>query len=313
MSSDKYVELTDADTWAYIEAVNAAYPEDATDSDIQEQRRFYNAMCARFYAGRPDNIAVKDEQLDVGTHSIPLRHYRPTEASPAAHVVFYHGGGFVVGNLETHDDICAELCAGSGLMLTAVDYRLAPEHTHPAPFQDALAAFRSIAQGGLPVILMGDSAGGTLAAAVSHATRSEATQPTGQLLIYPALGGDPTQGSYVEHAHAPMLTAHDMEVYYHMLTGNQPHDPLPDDPTLIPLRDTDFSGLPRTLVITAQYDPLADDGPNYCTKITEAGGQADCIEESGLVHGYLRARHSVKRAKTSFERMITGLKRLATV
>ncbi|WP_342587253.1 alpha/beta hydrolase [Hoeflea olei] len=228
-----------------------------------------------------------------------------SSAEPLGIVLYYHGGGYVLGGLDSHDSICAEICATTGYTVISVDYRLAPEHRHPAQFEDALAAFRAIAgASSLPLVLAGDSAGGNLAAAVSWATRTDLLKPAGQVLIYPALGADLTRGTFVTHANAPMLTTADMRLYDELRAGGTPPT---GDPSFTPLAADTYAGLPPTLVFTAECDPLSGDGPVYCARITEAGGQARCIEEKGLVHGYLRARHSVARARDSFGRIVDGI------
>ena len=164
-------------------------------------------------------------------------------------MLYLHGGGFVVGGLDSHDDVCAELCQRTGYELVSVDYRLAPEHLHPAAFDDALTAFEWVAKTyAQPILLAGDSAGGNLAAALAHATRGHERAPIGQVLIYPGLGGDMSKGSYVEHAEAPMLTVRDIEFYRDVRSGGPERQ---GDATVAPLADTDFSGLPPTVVVTA--------------------------------------------------------------
>ena len=220
-------------------------------------------------------------------------------------MVYFHGGGFVVGGLHSHDDICAEIAATCGVRVVSVDYRLAPEHRHPAAFDDAMAATRAVTNhfpGAL--VLAGDSAGGNLAAACAHALRGELA-PQGMVLIYPGLGGDMTRGSYIAHAHAPMLTLQDVEFYKDIRAPEG--RPLPPDPTHAPLSDSDYADLPATAIFTAQCDPLADDGPAYAARLVAAGVRATCTEEPGLVHGYLRARHSVTRARTSFDRILQAI------
>ena len=200
--------------------------------------------------------------------------------------------------------VCKRLAEGARCRVIAVDYRLAPENLHPAQFDDALAAFRHIAKTyQIPVVLSGDSAGGNLAAAVAWETRGEDHVPAGQLLIYPALGADTSKGAFISHANAPMLSTADMLYYDDLRSGDT--SPV-QDPKFTPLAATDFKAMPPTLVFTAECDPLSGDGPEYCARLREAGGKALCFEEKGLVHGYLRARHSVTRARESFARMISG-------
>ena len=226
-----------------------------------------------------------------------------------AQILYFHGGGFVVGGLHSHDSYCAEVCAATGLSLTAVDYRLAPEHIFPADYEDVLSAYRHvISQSDMPVILLGDSAGGNLAAALAHASRHEKRRPIGQVLIYPTLGNDFSHGSFTEHTEAPMLTTKDMNFYAEMRTGGDLSKW--DQKELSPLNDPDFSNLPSTWVFAAQCDPLRDDGEDYCDRVNQAGGKAQFIEETGLVHSYLLTRHSVGRAKRAFDNIVAAITRL---
>ena len=297
-----YSDLIDSSMWQFIRATARHYPADAAELSIAEQRRVYDAMCRAFAVGRPDHIKVVDNRVGA----VGLRHY--SAGGGGVSIVYFHGGGFVMGGLDSHDDVCAEICAATGYDVIAVNYRLAPEHRHPAMFDDALVATRHVfAMSSQPVLLCGDSAGGNLAAAVAHTLRNTETQITGQLLIYPALGGDPNTGSYLCHADAPMLSRDDVMFYENIRVEGQPPT---SDPTYAPLMDRDFSGLPPTIVISAKFDPLSDDGHDYCQRIAAAGGRSRWVNEEGLVHGYLRARHSVPRAKQSFARITSALRDL---
>jgi acetyl esterase len=283
-----YETLIDAATWGFIRASEAAYPSDAVGLTMAQQRSAYDAMCAVFYAGRPTGILVRD--MAIG--GVPCRHY----AGIGTTVVYLHGGGFVVGGLDSHDDICAEIAQATGFTVVSVDYRLSPEHLHPAAYDDTLAVVRAV-QG--RVVLVGDSAGANLAAAVA------ASVPvTGQVLVYPGLGGDRSKGSYLTHAQAPMLTLADVSFYAGIRHGGV--DAF-DDPTAAPLQAKDFTGLPPTVAFSAECDPLADDARDYVARIVAAGGQAEWVNEAGLVHGYLRARHSVPRANHSFARIVAAI------
>ncbi|MCC0036253.1 MAG: alpha/beta hydrolase [Hoeflea sp.] len=303
-----YDTLLDEETWAFIDKSVSFYPETATSLDHQGQRAVYDDLCRAFDAGRPSGVSVRDYSIPGTVTPIPVREYRTGAGVPAVTVLYLHGGGFILGGLESHDSICAEICDRTGFEVVAVDYRLAPEHLHPAQFDDALAAFRFIVgTRNLPVILAGDSAGGNLAAAVSWATRGEERVPAGQVLIYPALGADTSRGSFIDHANAPMLTTADMLYYDELRSGGSSPT---GDPRFTPLAATDFTGMPPTVIFTAECDPLASDGPDYCRRVSGDGGRAVCFEEKGLVHGYLRARHSAARARDSFTRMIAGFKAL---
>ncbi|NOC91481.1 alpha/beta hydrolase [Ruegeria sp. HKCCD6604] len=297
-----YERLIDEETWAFIRRTAESYPDDAVELSIEDQRRVYDAMCQDFRQPRPAGVETQDRAAD----GVPVRIY--SAGQPTRTVIYFHGGGFVVGGLESHDDVCAELCAQTGYRVVAVDYRLCPEHVHPAQFDDCWSAANWAAnEFGDPLILAGDSAGGNLAAAVSHYARGRLDGILGQVLIYPGLGGDRSQGSYQEHAQAPLLTLDEIRFYETVRCAG---DPPQGDPTYAPLQDSDYSNLPPTVVVTADCDPLRDDGQIYCSRINAAGGQAHWINEFGLVHGYLRARTSVKRAADSFERISVAIEAL---
>lgn len=293
MNEPDYGLLLDDEVRAYIARGAAFYPPNAVDLTVAEQRDVYDAMCAAFHAGRPEDVKAWDESHG----GVPCRRYET--ATPNATLIYYHGGGFVVGGLHSHDDVCAELCARTGVRVISVAYGLAPENIFPSCYNDAKAAFEAISEtfeG--PVFMAGDSAGGNLAAAVTHQTRERIA---GQILIYPGLGGDPTKGSYVEHANAPELTTRDMLFYQTIRTGGA--SPPVGDARYAPLQDTDFSGLPPTVIVTAQCDPLASDGESYRDAIVSAGGRAVWFNEVGLVHGCLRARRMSVRGAAFFDRV----------
>ena len=288
MPAPDYETLIDAATWGFVRASEAAYPSDAVDLTMAQQRSAYDTMCAVFYAGRPAGVQVRD--VTIG--GVPCRHY----AGSGVTVVYVHGGGFVLGSLDSHDDVCAEIAHATGFAVVSVDYRLSPEHAHPAAYDDALAVVRAVVG---RVVLVGDSAGANLAAAVAASV-----EVAGQVLIYPGLGGDRAKGSYLTHAHAPMLTLADVDFYASIRHGGA--EPV-GDATAAPLQALDFTGLPPTVAFSAECDPLADDARDYVVRIVAAGGQAEWVNEAGLVHGYLRARHAVPRAKDSFARIVAAI------
>ncbi|WP_291728755.1 alpha/beta hydrolase [Leisingera sp. F5] len=297
-----YERLIDEETWDFIQKTGELYPDDAVEMSIEEQRLIYDAMAREFRVPRPDVVSV----TDTSANAVPVRVY--TAGDPTRTVLFCHGGGFVVGGLDSHDDVCAEICAQTGYRVVAVDYRLAPEHKHPASFEDAWTALEWVeAAYGKGIVLTGDSAGANLCAAVAHHARGRTEAILGQVLIYGAFGGDVNQGSYIEHAQAPMLTREDVLFYMDIrIEGEAPKD----DPLLIPLADSDFAGLPPTVLVTADCDPVRDDSRDYRDRILEAGGKAHWINEPGLIHGYLRARHTVGRARDSFERISVAIEAL---
>ncbi len=301
----KYADLMDEQTWAFVDLANSSYPENMASLPLDEQRVAYNEMRKVFAVPRPPSVTSTDKLVSHTEYDVPIRTYSVAGRVAPAHVIYFHGGGFVVGNLETHDDICAELCDQTGFDVTAVDYRLSPESPHPAPFEDATAVFNHIAQStGKPIVLSGDSAGATLCGALIGAQRGRTRQAIGQVLIYPSLGLNTNRGTYIEHANAPMLTVDNMQTYYLAYSGGS-HGA--NDATFLPLLDKDFSNIPPTVVISAQYDPLSDDGEIYCDAINKAGGKAAWFNEQGLPHAYLRARHIVDRAGESFKRFVRAI------
>ena len=303
-----YRTLIDADVWAFIDKTSACYPTDIGDYTIGRRRDVYDRMCRAFCSGYPEGVSAENKTIALADRKITARRYRAMRYDAHALVIYYHGGGFVVGGLDSHDDICAEICHRTGFEVVAVDYRLAPEHPHPAAFEDALAAYKWVAEGyDIPIVLAGDSAGGNLAAAVAHATRRLAEKPIGQMLIYPLLSGEMSGGSFVRHAHAPMLTLRDLHFYRDIRMGGRD---VSEDFSFAPLSDGDFMDLPATVIVTAEYDPLSSDGEIYRDRIVEAGGRAWRHEEAGLVHGYLRARHIVARARESFTRIVDAIRML---
>lgn len=297
-----YDRLIDAETWAFIRESEGWYPPDTAEAPIGRQRAIYDAMCRAFHRGYPAGVTARDAPLA----GVPCRHYAKAGSTAPATVLYLHGGGFVVGGLESHDDVCAEICDATGYRVIAADYRLAPEYLHPGPFDDCLAVARAVAATHPgPLVLAGDSAGGCLAASVAHAARSGGPAIAGMVLVYPGLGGDMSRGSYMTHAFAPMLTRDDVLFYHGVRYAD---GAVPDrDPTAQPLADRDFSGLPPAVIFAAECDPLADDGHVYAARIVAAGGRAVSRTEAGMVHGYLRARKTVTRARESFARITDAI------
>ncbi len=298
-----YEKLIDEETWTFIRETGSYYPDEAVEMSIEEQREHYNRMAAAFRKARGEVVEVTERSVS----HVTVRIYEAGD--PTRTVMYCHGGGFVVGDLNSHDDVCSEICEQTGYRVVAVDYRLAPENLHPAQFDDAWTVLKWIAETYEPgVVLAGDSAGGTLVASIAHHARDHLPGVVlGQVLIYPSLGGPLSLPSYTEHAHAPMLTREDIEFYMGIRSGGV----VPDgDATYAPLQDSNFKDLPPTVMFSADCDPIRDDCGAYRDAIHAAGGQAHWINEAGLVHGYLRARHSVNRARDSFERITLAIEGL---
>lgn len=297
-----YEALLDEEVKAFIAKTASCYPERGEPPTISQIREDYEAMCAQFSAPYPEGLKVADAVIEVPSlPPISLRWYQPQGASKLPALIYFHGGGFVMGGLESHDSICADLAFDAGLEVMAVDYRLAPEHLFPAALNDVAAAVEYFCahQPDRPFLLAGDSAGAWLAARLSHQLAASEKPLLGQLLIYPTLGGDVDSGSYLVHADAPMLTRQDVLWYSRQFWGTE-NPELQDGP----LVQKDFTSLPPTLIFAASCDPLCDDGPAYAAKIKAAGGRAHCFIEEGLIHGYLRGRKEGPKIKDSFTRMV---------
>jgi acetyl esterase len=297
MSNDleqKYPTVSDPGIQAFLAEGAGLYPDNAVSFSMAEQRAFYDRYCAHFRKPRPAGVAVTDFQVG----GIPCRRYVPAGASGVP-VLYLHGGGFVVGGLESHDDVCAELAAGAETRVVAVQYRLAPEHPFPAALDDCWAVLHTLG----PCVVAGDSAGGNLAAALALRARDDSLDMIrGQVLIYPGLGGDVTQGSYVTQAEAPGLSTADV-LYYRDTYRGAPHK------YAEPLRETDFRGLPPAFLVAAGLDPLHDDCGEYAGKLHAAGVAAEVRDEPLLVHAYLRARHMSRPAAESFKAIVAALRR----
>jgi acetyl esterase len=243
---------------------------------------------------RADAVAsVADRTIPAPAGPLGLRVYTPRGAGPFPLLVFFHGGGFVVCDLDTHDALCRNLCAGAGCVVASVDYRLAPEHRFPAAPDDCLAATRWAAEhaaelGADParVAVGGDSAGGNLAAVVALRVRDEGgPRLAGQLLLYPTTDAEAAgMPSLAENAEGYGLTRRDM-AWFKDHYFNDPSEA--GNPHASPLRAADLRGLPPALVQTAEYDPLRDEGEAYAARLREAGVPTTVSRRAGMIHGFL--------------------------
>jgi len=278
----------------------------STGTSIEQQRISYEAICHHFNYPHPQGVEIRDSEVDGRHGKIKLRHYE-YQKQPASEtqIVFIHGGGFILGSLDSHDDICAELCAATGLNTVSIDYRLVPEFFYPVHLDDVVDAYLQTWQANS--ILVGVSAGANLAAALCHRLKTSAQTPSGQVLIYATLGGDLFDlESYSTNANAPLLSSEDI-CFYRTIRCKDGELPL-DDAEFYPLVAKDFSGLPPTHAFSADVDPLRDDSALYVEKLKAAGVDAVWHNESGLVHDYLRARHTSRKAADSFQRIIEAIK-----
>jgi acetyl esterase len=273
------------------------------EMSLAEARRTRRRL-AVISAGRPEPVgAVRDLEIDA---DVPLRarHYAPVEQGRTHPLlVFFHGGGFVYGDLDSHDGICRLLCRHAGAQVLAVDYRLAPEHPFPAAVEDARAALRwAFANAGRldadpnRIGVGGDSAGGNLAAVVSQlATRDGGAAPALQLLMYPALDSTGRHRSRELFGDEFFPTQAHLDWFEAQYLGAASEQR--SDPRTSPLLAEDFSELPPALVVTAAFDPLRDEGEAYAEALRAAGTHARVRRFPGLIHGFANAAGVSRRCR----------------
>ncbi|MBU6502998.1 MAG: alpha/beta hydrolase [Burkholderiales bacterium] len=266
----------------------------------------------------PPAVSMLSNLQAQGPHgAIPLRLYRPAgmpEAALLPVLVYFHGGGFVIGDLDTHDVLCRELANGAGCAVISVDYRLAPEHPFPGAVDDCLAATRWVARNAAQLQLDatrlavgGDSAGGNLAAVVSLQARDAGDLPIAfQLLIYPATDARCGAPSHQTNGQGYLLTTESMAYYMgHYLPNAQ--DKLNERAS--PLLHQDVGRLPPALVLTAGYDPLRDEGLQYAQRLSEAGNRVTYVCFERQIHGFILMGKVLEEANSAVAMCAVELKR----
>ncbi len=244
---------------------------------------------------KPADIAGVREQTMPGPGGpLVLRIYTPHGVGPFPLMVFFHGSGFVLCNLDTHDGMCRNLCAGIGCVVVSVDYRLAPEHPFPAGPDDCLAATRwaadhaaSLQADGSRIMVAGDSAGGNMAAVTALRVRDEGGPALcGQMLLYPVTDyHTPPKPSYVENAEGYGLTRKTMEWFWSHYLSDPASEA--DNPYVSPLRAKNLHGLAPAYSLNAEFDPLRDEADLYADRLREAGVPVESTCRAGMNHGFL--------------------------
>jgi acetyl esterase len=284
---------------------------EGTPAQGRAMLRAFAGVDRRDPAVLPRIAEIRDEEVG----GVRSRVYRPAVSTPAPTVVFLHGGGFVIGDLDTHDLTARILATDLGAVLVSVDYGLAPERPFPGAVDDAWSAFAAVAAGiadfgGDPdrLVVAGDSAGANLAAVTAIRARDEGVALAAQLLCYPTVdpGGD--YRSRGENAEGYFLTARDMAWFFEQYTGLDPESAeaqaIVSDPRIAPLRTPDLSGVAPAVIATAEYDPLRDEGVAYAAALVGAGVPVWHRTYPGLIHGFygtplpesLRATHEIDAA-----------------
>ena len=276
-----------------------------------EQARANNR--ARPRAPGPAVARVEDRRIPGPETEIPVRIYTPEGAGPFPALVWFHGGGWVVGDLESADATARHLTVGANCVVVSVDYRLAPETKFPGPAEDCYAATKWVAQNAASInadsgkiAVGGDSAGGNLAAAISLMARDRGGPPLAlQLLVYPVTDRDFSTESYIQNAEGYQLTRDSMVWYWeHYLKD----DADAVNPYAAPLQAQDLRNLPPALVITAEYDPLRDEGEAYAHRLEAAGVSSTCTRYDGMIHGFFGMAAAIDKGKQAIAQASAALK-----
>jgi acetyl esterase len=257
-----------------------------------DARRFYRD---RRQITQPDPPALEDVRDLAARGSdmpIPVRLYRPVTAGVLPVLVYYHGGGWTIGDLDTHDVLCRQLALGARCAVVSVDYRMGPEHRFPAAVDDCIAAVRWVREEATAlgidparIAVGGDSAGGNLAAVVAIAVRDAGDPPLAfQLLIYPATDMRRVAPSHTTNAQGYLLTADSIRYYHDHYIDDPKHDL---DWRASPLLAADLSRLPPAFVLVAGYDPLRDEGIHYAQRLTESGVRTSLVSYERQIHGFV--------------------------
>jgi acetyl esterase len=293
----------DPEAEALLAQFAAAGGQPLSAMSVAEARRMMDALAA-IRAEPPPIAHALDWRIPGPAGEIPVRIYTPRGAAPFPVLVYFHGGGWVIGSIDTHDGICRELANAASCIVVSVEYRLAPEHKFPAAAEDCHAATlwgtaHATELGGDPrrVAIGGDSAGGNLAAVVAQMARDRGGPPlVFQLLIYPATDAAFDTPSYRDNADGYLLTTADMRWFWnHYLRSDA-------DAAAVyasPLRAASLAGLPPALVLTAEFDPLRDEGERYAARLEEARVPTRLIRYDGMIHGFFGMTSMLQQARTA--------------
>jgi acetyl esterase len=302
----------DTQTETLVEQIVASGFPGFSNMSVEQAREALVQM--RELAGPPEPIDTEDHTIAGPSGDLRVRLYRPDAPEPLPVLVYFHGGGFVCGNLETIDAPLRSLANRSGCGILSVDYRLAPEHPFPAAFDDALAATQWVAENGTDLGLDGDrlavggdSCGGGLAAAVCLAGRENGGPPIAfQFLIYPMLDPDCNSASQWDLGEGYLVTREDLLWFWRHYLGTPEAG---RSPYASPLLAEEFSRLPPALIITAEFDPLRDEGEAYAAALRAAKVPVDLMRLEGMIHACFQMAGVIDRSKRLVETAATALRR----
>ncbi len=286
-----------------LDEIAAAGGGENANPSIDEMRRL-QLVEARF-SGEPQAVeAVRDVDIENASGSTLVRLYVPDSSGPHPVVLFLHGGGWALGSVALSDPLCRALCRASRMLIASVEYRLAPDHPFPAGLDDAYAALCWLNANGPEIgaipsklAVCGDSAGGNLAAAVSLMSRDRGGPEIAlQVLIYPAFDPTLSEASMQTLSAGYGLTAGDMQLFWELYLKS------PDDaanPYASPLRQENLKGVAPALIITAEYDPLIDEGERYAEHLRDSGVAARTARYPGMIHGFMSYLGRVDAARAA--------------
>ena len=289
---------------AFLDQIIAIGGPSLTAVPVDEARKMMEMLSAMRGAEVPVASAV-DRTIPGPAGPIPVRVYTPNGSGPFPLLVWFHGGGWVLGSLATHDGICRSLAAGAGSVVVSVDYRLAPEHRYPAAAEDCFAATQwcaahagELSADAARLAIGGDSAGGNLTAVVAQMARDRGgPRLVFQLLVYPVTDSACDTPSYRDNAEGYLLTAADMHWFWGHYLGDARERGR--EPYASPLRADRLTGLPPALVVTAEFDPLRDEGEAYGAALAEAGVPAHVSRYDGMIHGFFGMGAVIDRANAA--------------
>jgi len=268
-----------------------------------EQVRQAAEEAASTMTGPAADVLVEDSQIA----GIAVRIFEPHGASELPVLIWFHGGGWVLGSVRTHDRPCRALAHRAHCRVVSVDYRLAPEHRFPAALEDAWAVTGAVLAESRPVAVGGDSSGGNLAAVVALRARDRGLPLRLQILIYPVTDCDFNRPSYLAYASGYGLTRDGMRWFWRQYLGEQPWD----HPEACPLRAPIVSGVAPALVMVCEYDPLHDEGLAYADRLREAGVEVEVVEQKGMIHGFFRFRNGgeIDRTFLAYDQCAAALRK----
>ena len=272
-----------------------------TEEQTPEEARRRMEESITVVSGPGADVRVEDTEVA----GVPVRIFEPHGASGLPTLVYFHGGGWVIGSVRTHDHLCRALAYRVGCRVVSVDYRLAPEHRFPAAVEDCWAVAEAVLGEKRPVAVGGDSAGGNLAAVIALRARDRALSLRLQMLIYPVTDCDLDRPSYLANATGLVLTRNGMRWFWTQYMGNTPWD----HPEASPLRARDMSGVAPAFVMVCEYDPLLDEGVAYAERLRQAGVAVQVIEQKGMTHGFFRWAALIDRTHVAYDQCAEALRR----